>query len=716
MNNEKIEDLLNEMTLKEKIGQLTQITGEHYVGKIEDEMVETGPGYWDQLLEGDTLYTMGSVIGVSSAKATNMIQSAYLEKSRLKIPLLFMHDAIHGYKTIFPIPLALSCTWDEGILEKVAAQTASELRAAGITVNFSPMVDLVRDARWGRVMESFGEDHMLSGNLGGAMIKGYQKDRDGKISGDGVAACLKHFAAYGAAVGGKDYNTVDMSMREFFEYYGKPYEIALKDKPKFVMSSFNTFNGIPVTASEEMMKDILRDRYQFEDIVISDWGAVAELQNHRVAANGKEAAELALTAGIDIEMVSTLYLENYQEILSRNPNLLEDIDGAVFKVLQLKNELGLFENPFVDEEKEKQVILNEEFQQFSKEAAKKSCVLLKNKEMLPIPINVKNVLIVGPFAKTKELLGNWPCKGKFEDVTSLWDGMRFINDGVNVIAYETLEKCPQNELVQSDYIIAAVGERWDLSGEGHSSVHIELEDKQQELIREIKSLNKPYVCVCFSGRPLALQNIIDDIPALLWCWYPGTQAGRAIAELLTGKDTPSGKLTMSFPRYSSQVPIHYNEYSSGRPANDSSYSSRYQDCEVGPLFSFGDGLTYTNTTYNDIKISSNVLKDGDELTISFSVKNPSSYAYSEIVILYLEDLVSKVVRPTREMKKYKVVHIPANETVHVELSLTIEDLTYLNNHLQPSIEPGAFNLYINDLNKPVGTFNYVAETIGVQKS
>ncbi|MBD7964884.1 glycoside hydrolase family 3 N-terminal domain-containing protein [Fictibacillus norfolkensis] len=716
MNVENIQTLLQEMSLKEKIGQLTQITGEHYVGKIDGEMVETGPGYWDQLLEGDTLYTIGSVIGVSSAKATNMIQSAYLEKSRLKIPLLFMHDAIHGYKTIFPIPLALSCTWDEGILEKVAAHTASELRAAGITVNFSPMVDLVRDARWGRVMESFGEDHLLSGNLGGAMIKGYQKDSDGKISNEGVAACLKHFAAYGAAIGGKDYNTVDMSMREFFEYYGKPYEIALKDKPKFVMSSFNTFNGIPVTASEEMMKDILRDRYQFEDIVISDWGAVAELQNHRVAANGKEAAELALTAGIDIEMVSTLYLENYQEILTKHPNLLEDIDAAVLKILHLKNELGLFENPYVDEEKEKQVILNEEFLQFSKEAAKKSCVLLKNEDMLPIPKNVKNVLIVGPFAKTKELLGNWPCKGSFDDVISLPEGLQSLDGALSVKSYETLEECPQNERVQSDYIIAAVGERWDLSGEGHSSVHIELEDKQQELIREIKRLNKPYVCVCFSGRPLALQNLIDDIPALLWCWYPGTQAGAAIAELLTGKDTPSGKLTMSFPRYSSQVPIYYNEYSSGRPANDSSYSSRYQDCEVGPLFSFGDGLTYTNTKYSDIKISNSVLKDGEELTISFQVENQSSYEYSEIVILYIEDLVSKVVRPTREMKKYKVVHVPAHETVSVELTLKVEDLKYLNNSLQPSIEPGTFNIYINDLKQPVGTFNYEVETIGVRNS
>ncbi|MEH7305209.1 glycoside hydrolase family 3 N-terminal domain-containing protein [Neobacillus drentensis] len=706
MENKEILELLQEMTLKERIGQLTQITGEHYVGKIDNEMVETGPGYSQELLDGDTLYTIGSIIGVSSAKITNLIQSEYLKKSRLKIPLLFMHDAIHGYKTIFPIPLGLSCTWDENILREVAAYTASELRASGIHVNFSPMVDLVRDSRWGRVMESFGEDHLLSGNLGGAMINGYQKDAEGKISQDGVAACLKHFAAYGAGIGGKDYNTVDMSMREFFEYYGKPYEIALKEKPKFVMSSFNTFNGIPVTASKEMMKDILRDKYQFDDIVISDWGAVSELQNHRVAQDGRESAELALTAGIDIEMVSTLYLENHKQILEENPALIHEIDAAVLKILQLKNELGMFENPYVDEDLEETVILNQKSLQFAKEAAKKSCVLLKNDSLLPISKEYKKILVVGPFANTQELLGNWQCKGSFDDVVALAEGMRLVDESLELGAYETLEDCPKEELEKCDYIVAAIGEHWELSGEGHSSVNIELDKQQQQLIKDIKKTDKPYACVCFSGRPLALQDIIDDIPALLWCWYPGTQAGIAIAELLTGKDTPSGKLTMSFPRYSSQVPIYYNEYSSGRPANESSYSSRYQDCAVGPLFSFGHGLTYTKTEYSNFEISGHTITEEQDIKISFQVKNPSEYEYSEIAILYIEDTVSKAVRPIREMKKYQVVTVPANQMVTVELVITLDDLHYLNGSLQQSIEPGEFKIYINDLEHSVFTIEH----------
>ncbi|MFD0695919.1 glycoside hydrolase family 3 N-terminal domain-containing protein [Paenibacillus sp. GCM10027628] len=707
MDNQQLKRLFESMTLKEKFGQLSQITGELYVGKVDQEMVETGPEYSRDILDGESLYTIGSVIGASSAKMTNRIQAAYLERSRLKIPLLFMHDAIHGYKTIFPIPLGLSCTWDEHILQKVAEETASELRASGIHVNFSPMVDLVRDSRWGRVMESFGEDHLLSGNLGRAMIKGYQKMQGGHIAPDGVAACLKHFAAYGAGIGGKDYNTVDMSMREFYEYYGKPYEIALKEQPKFVMSSFNTFNGVPVTASAMMLKDILRDQYQFDELLISDWGAVVELKKHRVAQDGKEAAELALNAGVDIEMVSTLYLENFEAIIEEQPHLLKDVDAAVWKVLQLKNELGLFENPYADEELEPAVILNAKSLEAAEEAARRSCVLLKNEnDTLPLRKQHNNVVVVGPFARTQELLGNWACKGSFTDVVSLEQGLKQEEPSLVVNAYDTLEACPKEVLDHCDYIIVAIGEHWSLSGEGHSSVKLELEESQQQLIRAVKAANVPYACVCFSGRPLALQDIIDDIPALLWCWYPGTRAGNAVASLLTGQATPSGKLTMSFPRYSAQAPIYYNEYSSGRPANASSYSSRYQDCEIGPLFPFGHGLNYTGATYSDFAISGQKVTANQELKVSFTIHNPSSYAYSEIAILYIEDMVSKTVRPTREMKAYQVVKVPAYGTANVELSITMEDLKYINADLQQVIEPGNFQVYVNDLENPVFTIEY----------
>ena len=707
MQQKDLVGLLDKMTLLEKIGQMTQITGEHYVGVIDDEMVETGPGYSEEALTGDTLYTMGSVIGASSAKVTNLIQKEYLEKSRLKIPLLFMHDAIHGYKTIYPIPLGLSCSWDEEILRKVANYTALELRSTGIHVNFSPMADLVRDSRWGRVMEAFGEDHILSGILGAAMIKGYQKGADGAITKDGVAATLKHFAAYGAPIAGKDYNAVDMSWREFFDYYGKPYEIALKQKPRFVMTSFNTLDGTPVTASEVVLKDILRDKYGFKGLVISDWGAVAELQNHRVAHDGREAAELAIKAGVDIEMVSTTYLENYIQIFEENPELLEYIDEAVLKILELKNELGLFENPYVDESKEQEVLLNAQFLEFSKEAAKKSCVLLKNEnQLLPITADKKNLLVIGPFAKTQELLGNWPCKGKFEDVVTLEAGIKEVFTDRKLSFYETLEECPQETLEAADYIILTIGEHWELSGEGHSSVNLELEESQKQLIKAVKALNKPYTCVAFSGRPLALQNIIEDIPSLLWAWYPGTQGGIAIAELLAGTCTPSGKLTMSFPRHSAQAPIYYNEYSSGRPANDTSYSNRYQDCEAGPLFQFGHGLSYANITYNNFKISNNTITQNETIKITLDITNKSAFTTSEIAILYIEDKISKTVRPLQEMKKWQIIDLQPNEMQQITMEICLDDLSYLNSKLEQVIEPGEFNIYINNRKQSKFTIKY----------
>ncbi|MET3545536.1 beta-glucosidase [Paenibacillus favisporus] len=708
MDNNRLKELLASMTLKEKFGQLSQITGELYVGQVDEEMVETGPAYPQHILDEDTIYTIGSVIGASGAETTNRIQAEYLQRSRLKIPLLFMHDAIHGYRTIFPIPLGLSCSWDEQLVKLVAEETASELRAAGIHVNFSPMTDLVRDARWGRVMESFGEDPLLSGNLGRAMIRGYQKIlRDGRIAPDGVAACLKHFAAYGAGVAGKDYNAVDMSMREFFEFYGKPYEIALQERPKLVMSSFNSFNGVPVTASSEMLKEILRGQYGFEDLVISDWGAVTELQKHRVARDGKEAAELALEAGVDIEMVSTHYLEHFEAIVAERPELLEDVDAAVMKVLRLKNELGLFENPFADEANEDEVILNPVSLALAEEAGIRSCVLLKNEnEMLPLRPEHRNIILVGPFACTRELLGNWACKGRFRDAVSLEEGLQQADDSLSVATFATLEDCPKEVLDRCDYIVVAIGEYWEQSGEGHSSVYLELEDKQKQLIRDVKKTGLPYACVCFSGRPLALQDIVDDMPALLWCWYPGTRAGVAVAMLLTGQATPTGKLTMSFPRVSAQTPIYYNEYSTGRPANTSSYSSRYQDCDIGPLFAFGHGLTYTQATYSDFTISGSRISETEDLWVTFQINNPSQYEYSEIVILYIEDVVSRTVRPVREMKAYRVVPVPAYGSANVEMPITLEDLRYVDADLRKTVEPGEFRVYINDLEHPLFTFEY----------
>jgi len=707
MEQHNLINLLNQMTLQEKVGQMTQIPGEHYMDFSEEETSALDPLYSKDILQGDTLYTIGSVLGVVSAKKINAMQKKYLDRSRLKIPLLFMHDAIHGYKTIYPIPLGLSCSWDEELLQKVADQTAVELRVAGIHVNFSPMTDLVRDSRWGRVMETFGEDHILSGKLGAAMIKGYQKGEDGTIGEMGVAATLKHFGACGASIAGKEYNTVDMSCREFLDYYGKPYEIALKEKPRFVMSSFNAFNGMPVTGNEEMMNDVLRERYGFEDLTISDWGSVIELINHRVASNTKEAAELALKAGTDIEMASATYLENCEEVFSENPVLLHYIDEVVLKILELKNELGLFENTYVEESREKEVLLNREFLNAAKESARRSCVLLKNENaLLPIPDDKKNILIIGPFAKTQELLGNWHCKGRFEDVVSIEVGMKEIFSNRTVDAYETLAECPRDMIEIADYIILTIGEHWELSGEGRSSVNLELEESQKQLIREVKALNKPYACVALSGRPLALQDVIDDIPSLLWAWYPGTQGGLAIAELLAGICSPSGKLTISFPRHSAQTPIYYNEYSSGRPASHSSFSSQYQDCKVGPLFPFGHGLNYAEINYHNFEISSESITEERSVTITFEIENKSDFATTEITILYIEDKVSKAIRPVREMKKWQIVELFPHERKKVSFQLHVNDLSYLNLQLEQVVEPGEFNIFINDLQQARFTLCY----------
>jgi len=697
MNDKGLVLLLEQMTLQEKIGQMTQIPAILYKGLNEDEtLIE--PFYGEEVLKGDNLHLIGSVLGVTGANMTNRIQESHLRQSRLKIPLLFAHDAIHGYKTIYPIPLSLSCSWDVELLGKVAELTATELRAAGIHVNFSPMADLVRDARWGRVMESFGEDHLLSGILASAMIKGYQKSEDGTIAKDGVAATLKHFGACGASIAGKEYNTVDMSWREFLDYYGKSYEMAIKEKPRFVMSSFNAFNGMPVTGNEEMMNDILRERYGFEDLTISDWGSVIELINHRVVSDTKEAAELALKSGTDIEMASATYLENCEEILKDNPELFHYIDEVVMKILELKNEMGLFENPYVDEGREKEVLLNQGFLNFAKEAAKKSCVLLKNEnDALPIKGEYEHILVVGPYAKSQELLGSWACEGKFEDVVSIETGRKEVFFNRQTHVYDSLETCPRDIINLIDYVVVTIGEYWDLSGEGRSSVNLELEKSQKQLIREVKKLKKPYACVALSGRPLALQDIIDDIPSLLWAWYPGTKGGLAIAELLAGTSTPTGKLTMSFPRYSAQTPIYYNEYSSGRPTSSSSYSNRYQDCETGPLFPFGHGLNYANIKYSEFEISSDTITDMEDVVISFDIENKSEFLTSEIAILYIEDLISKAIRPVREMKKWKRIDLLPFEKKRVSIGLSIKDLSYLNLQLEQVVEPGEFNIFVNDL-------------------
>ncbi len=706
MQEKDLQALFEQMTIEEKLGQMTQTTGEFFVGdEFSDELVETGPSMEDLGFDEESVHTIGSVLGVSGAKAINAVQAAYLAKSRLKIPLMFMHDAIHGYRTIFPIPLALASSFDREAARKVGELTATELRAGGIQVDFSPMTDLVRDARWGRVMESFGEDAVVSGELGAAMTQGYQGAENGRIAENGVVACLKHFAAYGAPDAGRDYASVDMSAKEFFGFYAKTYELALASHPRMVMSSFNSLNGEPATASKWLLQDILREKFGYEDLIISDWGAVSELKNHGVAADDKAAGELALLAGVDIEMVSNTYLKYGAELAEKSPEIAAQIDRASWQILQLKNELGLFEQPYADERKEATTIRSDELVSNAKELAKSSCVLLKNEQnILPLTME-ENLLIIGPFAKTQELLGNWNCKGRFVETVSVEQGFRALSK--NVYAYETLETVPLDLLKATEKVIVTIGESWEKSGEGHSSSNLELSESQQILIHTLKAQGKKLIALGFAGRPLVLESVISDLDALLWTWYLGNEAGLAIAELVLGLDSPTGRLPMSFPRVSTQVPLRYNELRSGRPANETSYSSRYQDLEVGPLFPFGYGLRYGTVKMEDLTISSAVITDENPVSISLTLTNESPYDTAETVILYMEDPVSKLVRPIRELLDFKRISLKKGETKSAQFLVSTNDLSYVNNQAEKALETGTIRFYVNDLTTVIGEIEVV---------
>ena len=714
MKEKELWNLFQSMTLAEKLGQMTQTTGEYFVGKeFAEELVVTGPAMEEMGFDSENIQRVGSVLGVSSSQAINAVQRAYLEKSRLGIPLMFMHDAIHGYRTIFPIPLALASTFNTKLIEKVGHLTGQELVATGIKVNFSPMVDLVRDARWGRVMESFGEDSILSGRLGRAMIEGYQGSADGTIGKQNVIACLKHFVAYGAPDGGRDYASVDMSKKELFGFYAKSFEIALMAFPRMVMASFNSFNGEPVTASSYLLEEVLRQKFTFTDLLISDWGAVSELKNHGIAANDKEAGYLALNAGIEIEMVSNTFLKYGEEYLSRKPSLIEKINQAVWDFLNLKNEFGLFEHPYVDENEEQKVIRSKKIVNAACEISEASCVLLKNEnDLLPLK-KEDTLLIIGPFAKTQDLLGNWNCKGKAAETISVEQG--FKNLASNVHAYKYLDEVPEELLEKSDNVLVTIGERWDKSGEGHSSVDLEIDTAQQSLIYDLKAMGKKVIGLGFSGRPMALGAVIDDLDALLWTWYLGNEAGNAIANLILGIKSPTGRLAMSFPRVSAQVPLRYNELGSGRPANDSTYSSRYQDLPIGPLFPFGYGLRYGRVKIAKVELSSSVISDDNPLNISLELTNNSEYDTSESIILFMEDSISKIVRPVRELIDFQCIALKKGENRKVEFVVQTSDLAYINNEEKKVFENGTINFYINDLNKKVANVEVQNRREGIYK-
>ena len=706
MSKEKLEYLLQQMTLDEKIAQFIQLVPGFYVGSSDKSDI-TGP-MTELGISEEIVQNSGSVIGASGAKEIIRIQKTHLKNNRLKIPLLFMADVVHGFKTIFPVPLAIGCSWDLDLAQKSAQIAAMEASVSGIHVTFAPMVDLVRDPRWGRVMESTGEDPYLNSQFAKAFVRGFQGS---EMENDPywVAACVKHFAAYGAPEGGRDYNTVDMSERQLREYYLPAYKAALDEGAQMVMTSFNTINGIPSTGNQRLLRGILRGEWNFDGVVISDWGSVKELISHGVAADEAEAAYKAIQASIDMEMMTGTYVKHLSRLVANKMVNEAIIDEAVLRILRLKDKLGLFENPYrgADEKLEKKIILSKQYRQISRELATKSIVLLKNEnQILPLKKNRK-IAVIGPFVKNDDILGPWSWLGSKDKAISLYDGM-IEKVGAKSLLYA--EGCgvevgtdkQQNTALKiaekADVIVLALGESSEMSGEAASRSDIRLPQVQLDLVKKIKKANKPMIAVLFNGRPLDLHGVFDEVDAILEAWFPGTEGGAAIADLLFGDQNPSAKLSMSFPYSVGQIPVYYNHFRTGRPKNPlnakEKYVSKYLDISNEPLFPFGFGLSYTTFSYKNAKLSDGTMTVETPLTISVDVTNDGDISGEEIVQLYLQDVVGEIVRPVKELKGFERVVLHPGETRTVSFNITDEQLRYHHSDLQYKSDSGAFVAYI----------------------
>ncbi len=714
--NQKVDSVLRLMTLEEKIGQMNQYSS---------DFAATGPITKDgdkqnQIRKG----MIGSFLNVTGAARTRTLQEIALQ-SRMKIPLLFGQDVIHGYRTTFPIPLAEAASWDMDAIQRSARIAATEMSAAGMHWTFAPMVDISRDPRWGRVMEGAGEDPFLGSMIATARVKGFQGKGLGNT--DAVMATAKHFAAYGAAIGGRDYNSVDMSLRQLHEIYLPPFKAAADAGVGTFMNSFNDLNGIPATGNSYLQRDILKNQWKFKGFVVSDWGSVGEMINHGYAKDNYEAALLAANAGSDMDMESRSYINHLSKAVKAGKVKMNVIDDAVRRILKKKFELDLFDNPFkfCSEEREKQQRNNETNLAAAKEMALKSIVLLKNKNsVLPLAKQNKKIALIGPLVKSvKEHLGFWSFD--WEDDTarigSLYEAVSKKMDASTQLLYakgcEIMDtsKAGFAEAIttaqQSDIIVMYVGEHRSMSGEAKSKSNIHLPGVQEELIKAVMATGKPVVVIIGAGRPLIFNWTVDNVPAILYTWWLGTKGPEAIADVLFGDYNPSGKLPMSFPRSEGQIPIYYNYYNTGRPAtNDSDYNyvSAYIDLPNSPKFPFGYGLSYSNFEYSNISLSSKTPSGNLTITASVSITNNSIFNGEEIVQLYIRDLVGSVVRPVKELKGFQKVFIKAGETKNVVFTITTAQLKFYTDKLQHIWEPGDFEIIIgtNSANVKTAKLNW----------
>ncbi|MDI5896364.1 beta-glucosidase BglX [Flavobacterium algoritolerans] len=716
---QKVNALLKQMTLEEKIGQLNQYTGNNQA----TGPITINPNKETEIKKG----LIGSMLNVLGTKYTRQYQELAMQ-SRLKIPLLFGQDVVHGYKTTFPLPLAEAASWDLEAMELSARIAAIEASASGIHWTFAPMVDVSRDPRWGRVMEGAGEDTYLGSRIAYARVKGFQGNL-GDVNS--VMACVKHFAAYGAAVGGRDYNSVDMSERMLWETYLPPFKAALDAGAATFMNSFNDINGIPATANKYLQRDILKGKWNFQGFIVSDWGSIGEMVNHGFSKDNKEAALQAITAGSDMDMESNAYRYHLAELVKENKVPIALIDDAVKRILHKKFELGLFDNPYKysNPEREQAALNNPEHRKAARDIAAKSIVLLKNeKNILPLSKDTKTIAFIGPLVKEhKQNMGFWavelPELDYDKQVVSQWEGVQNkIGNSTKLLYAKGCEIEGDNKdgfaeaiavANQADVVILSIGERADMSGEAKSRSNIHLPGVQEELVKAIQATGKPVVVLINAGRPLVFNWTADNVPAIAYTWWLGSEAGNAIADVLFGDYNPSGKLPMSFPREEGQIPIYYNHFNTGRPAPNETafnYVSAYTDLKNSPRFPFGYGLSYTTFEYSDLKLSKNKIKSTESIAVSLNVKNSGKVAGEEVVQLYLRDKVGSVVRPIIELKDFQKIKLNAGETKTIKFIIDKEKLSFYNAALQWIAEPGDFDLMIGSSSSDIRlktTFEFV---------
>lgn len=710
-----VQALMQKMTLEEKIGQLNLPSiGFDVTGPVVSQGVE------EKIKKG----LVGGVFNTFTPVAVRKLQEMAVTQTRLKIPLLFGYDVIHGHRTIFPIPLGLSASWDTAMIRLTARAAAEEASADGLNWTFSPMVDIARDPRWGRVSEGAGEDPFLGSQIAKAMVKGYQGDDLKKDNT--ILACVKHFALYGASEAGRDYNTTDMSRIRMYNEYFPPYKAAIDAGVATVMSSFNEVDGVPASASKWLMTDVLRKQWNFKGFVVTDYTAINEMIAHGIG-DGKEVARRAIKAPVEMDMVGELFIQKLPELVKEGKVSVAEIDNACRLILEAKYKLGLFEDPYkyVSEERNRREIMNDQKKMLAKEAAIKSMVLLKNENnVLPLSAE-KKIAFIGPLVKNqRDLIGNWSGAGDYKQAVSVWQALErkitaapfYYAKGCNLVDDEALKnklnphgamleadaQSPEaliTEAVEtankSDVVVAFLGEPFGMSGEAASRSDIGLLPNQQRLLKALKETGKPIVLVLMNGRPLTLSWEDENMGAILETWYGGTMAGPAIVDVLYGEANPSGKLSMTFPRNVGQIPLYYNHKNTGRPLDENQkYTSKYLDVSNEPLYPFGHGLSYTSFSYGDIMLSGKTLGVTGKLTATVTVTNTGKYNGEETVQLYVRDLVGTVTRPVKELKGFSKITLAPGESKKLTFTITPDDLKFYNGELQLVNEPGEYHVFI----------------------